>query len=213
MSIGLLAPISTFRKCSEMDDNQSLAIATYTKLCGVLPYLIYFRWQSTGLAIECRDADICTGPHAVPNTIPTTIQETKSSGVRQITMPKTLPLTITNTMTITIRNTMPYLFRSYITENTIFNKIKTQTRRSPATQLWRQLTTAIDFRIKLFQSMFPREPYKISRWRSNDFQKRGMPLPETETTPTTHNYRPGCAGTKHHKTHSPIDKASSGKST
>jgi len=100
--LDLPAPICPSRRCSEMDDNQSSTMATCTKLCGNLPYLIYFRWQSTRLAIECRDADIRTGGLAVPSTIPTTIQETKSSGVRQITMP----------------NTMPYLFRSYITENT-----------------------------------------------------------------------------------------------
>jgi len=46
-------------------------------------YDTYFWWQSTRLAIECRDADICTGCIAVPSTIPTTIQETKSSAVRQ----------------------------------------------------------------------------------------------------------------------------------
>jgi len=32
---------------------------------------------------------------------------------------------------------------------------------------------------------------------------------ETTTTPTTNNYRTGSAGTKHHETHSPIEKASS----
>jgi len=42
-------------------------------------------------------------------------------------------------------NTMPSLFRSYITENTIPNTILTQTRRSPATQLLRQLMTADRF--------------------------------------------------------------------
>jgi len=43
----------------------------------------YFRWQwqSTRLAIVCRDAYIRTGGLAVPSTIPTTIQETESSAV------------------------------------------------------------------------------------------------------------------------------------
>jgi len=33
------------------------------------------------------------------------------------------------------------------------------------------------------------------------------------TTPTRYNYRTGSAGTKHHETHSPIEKASSSKGT
>ena len=91
-------------------------MATYTKLCGILPYLILLLPMTIyELAIECRDADICTGGFAVQCTISTTIQETKSSGAWQITMPSTM------------HNTMPYLFRSYITKNTIPNKIPTQT--------------------------------------------------------------------------------------
>jgi len=43
----------------------------------------YFRWQSTRLAIDCREADICTGCIAIPSTILTPIQETKWSTVQQ----------------------------------------------------------------------------------------------------------------------------------
>jgi len=123
----------------------------------------------------------------------------------ETTMPNTLP------------NTMPNLLRSYITENTIPNEIPTQTRRSRATQLRCQLTTANrlrnQHRIKPFQSIFPTKQNEISRRRSNDFQKRGIAVPESQTTPTTNNYRLGSAGTKHREIHSPIEQASSGKCT
>jgi hypothetical protein len=33
--------------------------------------------------------------------------------------------------------------------------------------------------------MFPTKLYEISRRRSNDFQKRGITVPESQTTPTT----------------------------
>jgi len=38
--------------------------------------------------------------------------------------------------------------------------------------------------------------YMTSRRRSNDFQARGMNIPESQTTPTADNYPPGSAGTK-----------------
>jgi len=164
------APICPSRRCSEMDVNQSLAMEIYMKLCGILPYLIYLRRKATGLANECRHPAICIGFYAVPSTIPTTIQEI------------TLPMTMRNTMTITIQNTMPYLFRSYIT---IPNEIPTQTRRYRARQVQWQLMTAIDFWIKPFQSMFLTKLYEISRRRSNNFQNRGMRVPESQPLPRT----------------------------
>jgi len=99
----------------------------------------------------------------------------------EITMPITMPNTIPNTM--------PNLLRSYIPENTVPNEIPTQTRRSRATQLRWQLTTANrlrnQHRFKPFQLIFPTKPYDISRRRSNDFQKRGMTVPESEPLPQT----------------------------
>ena len=98
-------------------------------------------------------------------------------------------ITMPNTMPITIPSTMPNLFRSYITENTIPKEVPTQTRRSRATQLQWQLTTTNRLqnqpRIKPFQSIFPTKPYVISRRRSNDFQKRGMTVPESQPLPQT----------------------------
>jgi len=93
-------------------------------------------------------------------------------------------ITTPNSMPITMPNTMPNLSRSYIIENTILKAVLTQTRRSQATQLQWQLTTTNRHRnqpgIKPFQSIFPTKPYDISRWRSNDFQKRGMTVPESQ---------------------------------
>jgi len=71
----------------------------------------------------------------------------------------------------------------------------------------------IDLRIKPFQSIFPIKPYETSRRRSNDFQKRVMTVPDSQTTPTANCYRTGSAGTKHREIHSPIEKSSSGKCT
>jgi hypothetical protein len=96
-------------------------------------------------------------------------------------------ITMSNTVPIKIPNTMPNLLRSYITENTIPNEIPTQTRRSRATQLRWQLTTTNrlrnQHRIKPFQSIFPTKQNEISRRRSNDFQKRGMTIPESQPLP------------------------------
>jgi len=45
--------------------------------------------------------------------------------------------------------------------------------------------------------MFPTKPYEISCRRSNDFHKRRMTVPESQTIPNANNYRPASAGTKH----------------
>jgi hypothetical protein len=123
----------------------------------------------------------------------------------ETTMPNTLP----NTMP----NTMPNLLRSYITENTILNEIPTQTRRSRATQL-----RSIDD-CKSTSESSPSNRYSLrSRMRlvaggATTFKKRGMTVPESQTTPTANNYRTGSARTKHREIHSPIEKASSDKCT
>ena len=98
-------------------------------------------------------------------------------------------ITTPNTMPITMPNTMPNLSQSYIIENTIPKEVPTQTPRSRATQLWWQLTTTNRLwnqpRMKPFQSIFPTKPYEISRQWSNDSEKRGMTVPESQPLPQT----------------------------
>jgi hypothetical protein len=45
--------------------------------------------------------------------------------------------------------------------------------------------------------MFPTKPYEISPLRINNFPKRGMTVPESQTTPTANNSDHGCSETKH----------------
>jgi hypothetical protein len=74
------APLWPSGRCSEMDGIHSWTMATYMKLSGILPYVILLWWQSMRLAIECRGTDKpFTGCPAVPSTILTAIQGTKSS--------------------------------------------------------------------------------------------------------------------------------------
>jgi len=49
--------------------------------------------------------------------------------------------------------------------------------------------------------IFPTKPYGISGRRSNDFEKRGMTVPESQTTSTANNYRAGSARTSHRNIH------------
>jgi len=97
--------------------------------------------------------------------------------VREITMPIKRP------------STMPNLLRSYITENTIPTDILTQTGRSQASQLrWQLMTTdqlRNQHRFKPFQLIFPTKPYELSRRRSDDFQQRGLTVPELQSLPQT----------------------------
>jgi hypothetical protein len=102
-----------------------------------------------------------------------TLRDAKSSS-------RMAEITMLNTMPITIPNTMPDLFRSNITENTIPNEIPTQTRRSRHTQLRCHMTTTNHVRIKPFQSIFPTKPHEIRRRQSNNCQKRGMTVPESQ---------------------------------
>jgi len=153
-------------------------MATDTKLCAVLPYLNYFRWQSTRLAIECRDADICTGCLAIPSTIPITIQETKSSTVRQrlecrspcrIQWQLQYGLQCHTCFKVTLPRILP-------------NKILTQTRRSRATQLQRQLTTvnSCSLRSHLRSVAGGATTFKRGGW---PYWNRKQPLQQTITVP------------------------------
>jgi len=152
-----------------------------------IPEMLGDGWQSIFHHGDIHE-DIRTDGLAVPSTLETTIQ--------QITMP----------------NTMSYLFWSCITENTIPNEIPTQTRRSRATQLRWQLTTAI----WLLNRALPIDvPYEAI-WDYSPAEQRLLKEGDVHSgiaTPIASNCSPGSAGTMHRKIHSPIGNARSGKCT
>jgi len=113
------------RRCSEMDDNQSLTMATYTKLCGNLPYLIYL------LPMTIYETSNWMPRRRYMYRLPCRTEYNPDYYSRDQIKCRTAEITMQITMPIT----MPYLFRSYITENTIPNKIPTQTRRSRTTTM------------------------------------------------------------------------------
>jgi len=110
------APICPSRRCSEMDDNQSLTMATYTKLCGILPYLIYLISMSAYETSNWMWRRRYT--YRRPCRTEYNPDYYSRDQMKSCTAEITLLIAVPNTMTIRIRNTMPYLFRSYITENT-----------------------------------------------------------------------------------------------
>jgi len=130
-------------------------MATYTKLCGILPYLIYFRWQSMRLAIECRDADKrFTGGLAVPSN---------NAGYNADY----------NADYNTEYNAISVSKLHYREHSRIRSRLRLGDPQLHNYDVnWR---LQIDFRIKPFQSMFPTKLSEISRRRSNDFQRRGWP--------------------------------------
>ena len=158
-----------------------LPIAIYTKLCGIQPYLISLLsmtiYETSNWTPRCRYTyrqPCCTEYYPDYHS-----REQITCRMAAIEMSIKMP--------IIIPNTMPNLLRSYITKNTLWNEIPTQTRRSQAIQLGWQLTTTNrlrnELRIKSFQSIFPIMLYEISRQRSNDFQKRWMSIPELQPLP------------------------------
>jgi len=161
-----------------MDDNQSLTMATYTKLCGILPYLQYFQWQSTRLPIECPNADICTSCLAVPSTIPTTIQETKSSAIWQklqcrlqcqIQWRLQYGIQCHTCFEVTLPSILP-------------NNIPTVTQRSRDTQLQWPLTTANRCSLRSHMRLVSggATTFKRGGWL---YQKLKQPLQQTITVP------------------------------
>ena len=145
-----------------------LTMAIYTKLCGILPYLIYLL-SMTMIIYETSNwmpryrytyRRHCRTEY---NTDYYSRDQIKCR-MAEITMPNTMPSTIPNTM--------PNLFRSYIIENTIPKDVSTQNGQSRATQLrWQLMTTnrlRNQQRIKPFQCIFPTKQNEISRRRSND---------------------------------------------
>jgi len=130
----------------------------------------------------------------------------------EITMPNTMPIT----MLLTMPNTMLNLLWSHHTDNTILNKITTQTWWSRGIRLQWQLMTINGLRnqppIKPFQWIFYKKKYDIGcRW-SNDFLQEGVDCTGV-ATPTANNYRTRSARTKHRETHSIIENASSSMCT
>jgi len=105
-------------------------------------------------------------------------------------IPNQVPNSMPITMQITIPNTMQYLFQSYITENTIPKKIPTQTRRSRATQLRCQSTTANQVPNEALPIDVPYEAiwsvadgattFKRGGWSYRHFKK---PRPQTISVP------------------------------
>ena len=145
----------------------------YKKLCEILPYLTYLLsmtfYKTSNWVQRCKYA--YGQPFRTEYNPDNYSRHRIKCHMVEITMP----------------NTMLNLVPSYITENTIPNEIPTQTRLSRATELRWQWTTINHIWnqhwIKPFQSIFPTKPYEISRTQSNDFQKRGMTVPEAQTNP------------------------------
>jgi len=105
-------PICPSLRSSEMDDNQSVTMATYMKLCWNQPYLMYLismtAYETSNWMSSCRYR-YQRPCHTEYNPNYYSRDQIKCR-MAENTMPNTMP--------ITIPNTMPYLFRSYITENT-----------------------------------------------------------------------------------------------
>jgi hypothetical protein len=160
-----------------------LTMATYTKLCGILPYLIYL------LSMTIHETSNWMPRRRYMYRQPCRTEYNSDHYSRDQIKCRTAEITSR------IQWLLQYGIQCHIcfevTSPTILpNEIPTQTRRFRATQLRWQLTTAIDFRIKPFQSMFPTKLYGISRRQSNDFQRGGwpyqklkQPLPQTITVP------------------------------
>jgi len=188
--------IRVMHYCLETDVNQSLTMATYTKLCGIPPHLIYLLLMTIYETSNWVQRErYMYRPPCLTEYNPDYYSRDR---IKYLTAEITMQVTIPNTMTISIQNTMPYLFRRYIT---MPNKIPTQAARSWAAQLQWQLTTTNRLRyqpqIKPFQSEFHMRLYLISRRWYNEFKNRGITIQESRTIPPANNYRPGSADSMH----------------
>ena len=125
-----------------------------------------WQWYSTRVEIECHYSDIRTGGLAVPTTILTTIQETKSSAVWQ---------RIQCRLQCRVQCRVQCRIWYEVIVRTIVFRMRSRLRLGDPElrnkdDNWR---LQINFRIKPFQLVFPTKPYQISRWWSNDIQQEG----------------------------------------
>jgi len=159
-----------------------LTMAIYTKLCGILPYLIYLLsmtmtiYETSNWMPRCRytyrteynpeyySSDYIKQPYGRDyNALYTAKFVTKL--YYQDDYPKGDPdsnsAIMSNTTTMAIED------------------CKLTPESSP------------------FQSVVRTKPYESSRRWSNNFENRGITVLGSQTTPTANNYGPGSAGTKH----------------